>query len=268
MRYQKKLVAGLAALSIATLLRSTAMAGKADAGTAPINNIVLVHGAFADATSWSRIIPILESDGYHVVAVQNPLTSLKDDVAATRRAIARQDGPVLLVAHSWGGVVATQAGTDPKVVGLVYVSAYAPDAGQSANDASSPYGWTEGQKQIRLDGNKFASMSFQGVSEDIAQCLPGTDQRLFFAVQGQSFAPMFDEKISVAAWKTKPSWVLISANDRMLPPSMEMAETKQINAVASLTLPTCHMSIIAQAEKVAAFIETASRNVPRDARAN
>jgi len=225
----------------------------------PIKNIVLVHGAFADATSWSKVIPILERKGYHVVAVQNPLTSLTLDVAATMRAVALQDGPVLLVAHSWGGVVITQAGNDPKVVGLVYVSAYAPDAGQSANDASSPYGWTEGQKQIRLDNAKFASMTFQGVAEDIAQCLSPADQRLFFAVQGQSYGPMFDEKISVAAWKVKPSWVLISANDRMLPPAMEMAEVSRLNAVATMTLSTCHMSILEQADNVAAFIDAAAK---------
>ncbi len=97
-----------------------------------VKNIVLVHGAFADGTSWSKIIPLLEAEGYSVVAVQNPLTSLADDVAATKRIIALQDGPVLLVGHSWGGAVITQAGDDPKVAGLVYVAAYAPEVGQSA----------------------------------------------------------------------------------------------------------------------------------------
>src|ERR1700735_1358093 len=192
----------------AAILVLSPLVGSALDAKQPIKNIVLVHGAFADATSWSRVIPILEADGYHVVAVQNPLTSLRDDAAATRRAIALQEGPVLLVAHSWGGVVITQAGNDPKVAGLVYVSAYAPAAGQSANDASRPYGWTEGQKQIRLDGAKFATMTFKGVSEDIAQRLPLATQRLFFATQGQTYGPMFDEKITVAAWQSKPSWVL------------------------------------------------------------
>src|ERR1700734_594264 len=112
-----------------------------------VKNIVLVHGAFADGTSWSKIIPLLEAEDYNVVAVQNPLTSLADDVAATKRIIALQDGPVILAGHSWGGAVITQAGDDPQVAGLVYVTAYAPEAGQSANDASSPSGWTEGQKQ-------------------------------------------------------------------------------------------------------------------------
>ena len=227
----------------------------------PDATIVLVHGAFADASSWAKVIPILEADGYHVVAVQNPLTSLGDDVAATRRTIALQEGPVLLVAHSWGGVVITQAGIDPKVAGLVYVSAYAPESGQSANDASSPYGWTEGQKQIRLDSAKFATVTFQGVSEDIAQRLSLADQKLFFATQGQTFGPMFDEKVGVAAWTTKPSWVLISSRDRMLPPAMERDEVAKLKARGTQTLPTGHMSIQEEPAKVAAFIESAAEDV-------
>jgi pimeloyl-ACP methyl ester carboxylesterase len=218
------------AASISVLALSVTSLWAADRSDhSSIKSIVLVHGAFADATSWSKVIPILEKDGYHVVAVQNPLTSLVDDVATTRRIIALQDGPVLLVAHSWGGVVITQAGNDPKVAGLVYVSAYAPNAGQSANDASSPYGWTQGQKQIRLDSEKFAYMSFKGVSEDIAQCLSSSQQKLFLAAQGESYGPMFDEKIGPAAWQTRPSWVLVSADDRMLPPAMEADEVKRLH---------------------------------------
>jgi pimeloyl-ACP methyl ester carboxylesterase len=231
---------------------------QAQSATPVIKSIVLVHGAFADATSWSRVIPLLEADGYHVSAVQNPLTSLADDVAATRRMVALQEGPVLLVAHSWGGAVITQAGDDPKVVGLVYVSAYAPDAGQSANDASAPYGWTEGQKQIRLDGAKFATETFEGVSQDIAQKLSLAEQKLFFATQGQSYGPMFDEKLTAAAWTTKPAWVLVSSNDRMLPPGMEQAEITRLKAVASITLPTGHMSIQEEPVKVVALIEAAA----------
>jgi pimeloyl-ACP methyl ester carboxylesterase len=245
----------------ALLLGLTPLAGFAAENAVPAKNIVLVHGAFADATSWARVIPILEAHGYHAAAVQNPLTSLSDDVAATRRAIALQDGPLLLVAHSWGGVVITQAGDDPKVAGLVYVSAYAPSAGQSANDASSPYGWTDGQKQIRLDSARFATETFRGMSEDIAQRLTLADQKLFFSTQGQSFGPMFDEKISVAAWSSKPSWVLISSRDRMLPPAMERDEVAKLKAVGSQALPTGHMSIQEEPAQVAAFIESAAKHL-------
>jgi pimeloyl-ACP methyl ester carboxylesterase len=223
-----------------------------------VKNIVLVHGAFADGSSWSKVIPLLEADGYHVVAVQNPLTSLADDVAATKRMIALQDGPVILVGHSWGGAVITQAGGDPKVAALVYVAAYAPDVGQSANDASTPFGITEGQKQIRVDSQKFATMTSQGILEDFAQGLPMADRKLVLAVQGDSFGPMFDEKLTTAAWKSKRSWVVISANDRMLPPAMERDEEKKLNATATV-LPTCHVAMLQEPAKVAAVISDAAK---------
>jgi pimeloyl-ACP methyl ester carboxylesterase len=220
-------------------------------------NIVFVHGAFADASSWAKVIPLLEAAGYHVVAVQNPLTSLADDVAATRRIIELQDGPVILVGHSWGGAVITQAGDDPKVVGLVYVAAYAPDIGQSANDASTPFGLTEGQKQIRLDSQKFAYMTAQGIEEDFAQGLPMPERKLVLAVEGESFGPMFGEKLTSAAWKTKPSWVIVSAHDRMLPPAMEQDEGKRLHAFVTV-LPTCHLAMLEQPAKVAAVIVDAA----------
>src|ERR1700735_2302048 len=143
------------------------LSGVSQAQSQPVKNIVLVHGAFADGTSWGKVIPILEARGFHVVAVQNPLTSLADDANATRRIIAQQDGPVILVGHSWGGAVITEVGDDPKVAGLVYVAAYAPDAGQSANDASAPFGVTEGQKQIRVDDERFASVTSEGMLEGV-----------------------------------------------------------------------------------------------------
>jgi pimeloyl-ACP methyl ester carboxylesterase len=222
-----------------------------------IKNIVLVHGAFADGTSWSKVIPILEARGYHVVAVQNPLTSLGDDVAATKRIIALQDGPVILVGHSWGGAVITEAGDDPKVAGLVYVAAYAPEVGQSANDASSPFGITEGQKAIRVGSDKFAYMTPEGIIDNFAQGLPMPDRKLVLAVQGQSYGPMFGEILTVAAWKDKPSWVVVSLNDRMLPPAMEEDSAKRLNAHVT-KLPTCHLAMLEAPERVAAVIEDAA----------
>src|ERR1700747_2234833 len=128
-----------------------------------VKKIVLVHGPFADETCWAKVIPILEKRGFHVVAVQNPLTSLSDDANATRRIIAMQDGPVILVGHSWGGAVISEVGDDPKVVGLVYVAAYVPDVGVSANDTSNPFGPTPGQKAIQVDSHHFARLSEEGV---------------------------------------------------------------------------------------------------------
>ena len=223
-----------------------------------VKNIVLVHGAFADGSSWAKVIPLLEEKGYHAVAVQNPLTSLADEVAFTKRIIALQDGPVILVGHSWGGAVITQAGDDPKVVGLVYVTAYAPEAEQSANDASASFGWTDGQKQIRVNGDGFATVTSEGM-EIIAEGLPPAERKLALAVQGQSYGPMFDEKLSVAAWKSKPTWAIVSTKDRMLPPAMEEAAAKRMGAVTT-TVATCHMSILEDPATVAAVIDEAARN--------
>src|SRR5580700_6547114 len=182
MKIAKNLLAG-------SMMVASAFAGvdQTQSQQQPVKNIVLVHGAFADGTSWGKVIPILEARGFHVVAVQNPLTSLADDVNATRRIMALQDGPVILVGHSWGGAVITQAGDGPKVAGLVYVAAYAPEVGQSANDASTPFGVTEGQKQIRVDSEKFASMTPEGILTDFAQGLPIAERKLVLSVQGQSY---------------------------------------------------------------------------------
>jgi pimeloyl-ACP methyl ester carboxylesterase len=223
-----------------------------------VKNIVLVHGAFADGSSWAKTIPILESRGFHVTAVQNPLTSLADDANATRRIIAQQDGPVILVGHSWGGAVITEAGDDPKVAGLVYVAAYVPDVGKSANDTSAPYGLTPGQKSIRVDALDFASMSEEGILNHFAQGLPMADRRLVFAVQGQIYGPMFDEKLKHAAWKSKPSWHVIALNDQTLTPAMERAGAEKSGG-KSVELPTCHVAMLQEPQQVADLIAEAAQ---------
>src|SRR5215469_1531319 len=224
----------------------------------PVKNIVLVHGAFADGTSWAKVIPILESRGFHVTAVQNPLTSLADDANATRRIIALQDGPVILVGHSWGGAVITEAGDDPKVAGLVYVAAYVPDIGKSANDTSAPFGLTPGQKSIRVDAQHFASMSEEGILNYFAEGLPMSERRLVFAVQGQIYGPMLDEKLTHAAWQSKPSWHVIALNDQTLTPAMERAGAGKARG-KTIALPTCHLAMLQEPERVADLITEAAQ---------
>ena len=147
--------------------------GQAAQASSPqgVRNIVIVHGAWADGSSWSKVIPLLQAKGLHVVAVQNPLTSLADDVAATKRAIASQDGPVLLVGHSYGGVVITEAGNDPKVVGLVYVAALAPPEGESVASVTKPFPATPLGSEVRADAEGFLTVTPKGIAEDFAQDL-------------------------------------------------------------------------------------------------
>jgi len=239
---------------------ATVLSGPADAQSpqARVKNIVLVHGAFADGTSWAKVIPILEARGFHVVAVQNPLTSLSDDVNATRRMIALQDGPVVLVGHSWGGAVISEVGDDPKVAGLVYVAAYVPDVGKSANDTSNPFGATPGQKAIQVDTQHFARLSEDGVLHSFAEGLPMAERRLVLAVQGQIYGPMFDEKLTHAGWKSKPSWHVIATRDHTLSPAMEEAGAKKAGGVA-IPMPTCHVAMLQEPQRVADVITEAAK---------
>jgi len=243
---------------------STALFGVsyAQSHQQPVKNIVLVHGAFADGSSWGKVIPILESRGFHVVAVQNPLTSLGDDVNATRRIIALQDGPVILVGHSWGGAVISEAGEDPKVVGLVYVAAFVPDVGASANETGAPFGPTPGQKAIQVDARHFGSMSPEGVLNSFAEGLLMPERRLVLAVQGQIYAPMFDEKLTHAAWKSRPSWHVIATQDRTLTPAMQETGAKKAGGKA-ISLPTCHVAMLQEPEKVANVITEAAQGAAK-----
>src|ERR1700728_1866773 len=163
------------------LLALTPMSGKAQ--TAPpqplhVHNIVLVHGAWADGSSWDKIVPLLEKKGFHVTAVHLPFTTLADDVAAVKRTLELQDGPVLLVGHSYGGAVITEAGNDPKVAALVYVAAFAPDGGQSAGDLNNEFPAPPGDKEFRPDATGFLKVTDEGIAEDLAQDLPASESKI------------------------------------------------------------------------------------------
>lgn len=222
-----------------------------------VSNIVIVHGAWADGSSWSKVIPLLQAKGLHVVAVQNPLTSLADDVAATRRAIALQNGPVLLVGNSYGGVVITEAGNDPKVVGLVYVAALAPSEGESVASITKPFPPTPLGSEIRPDAQGFLTLTPKGIAEDLAQDLPDKEKQLLMATQGPTAAAVFGATITTAAWKSKPSWFVIASNDRAVPPELEKAEAAAMKAT-SITVPSSHMPMLSYPNEVAELIEQAA----------
>lgn len=239
-------------LALASILWvSEARSSTADAAS-PVRNIVLVHGAFADGSSYAKVIPLLTAKGFHVTAVQNPLSSLADDVAATRRAIALQDGPVILVGHSWGGMAVSEAGNDPKVVGLVYIAAIVPDDGQTANDVLKPYPPTPGLGHMVPDAAGFLSLTRQGIEEDFVPDLPASERALVFATQGPWNSTALAEKVPSPAWKTKPSW-FIAVNDRILPADYEQVLAKHINATTT-TLASGHVPMLSQPKAVAAVI--------------
>ncbi|OON63655.1 hypothetical protein B0920_09945 [Massilia sp. KIM] len=203
-------------------------------------SVVIVHGAFADGSDWSKVIPLLQAKGIQVTAVQNPLTSLADDVAATRRAIAAQPGKVVLVGHSWGGTVITEAGQHDKVASLVYVAAFAPDAGKSTVETGEGYPAAPGSKRFVADAEGFLSLPEAAMREDFAQDVPAKQAAIMTATQGPIQAKAFADKVTHAAWTSKPSWFIVASRDRMIDPGLLRAMAKKIKATTT-ELPASHV---------------------------
>ena len=222
-------------------------------------NVVLVHGAFADDSSWSKIVPLLKAKGFRVTTAGNPLTSFADDVAATKRAIAAQDGPTLLVGHSYGGVVITEAGNDPKIVSLVYVAAFAPDAGQSIGQISQAFAKPAGADQLQPQPDGFLFLSQKGIEEDFAQDLTPSEKAHLVAAQPRTAGAIFEAKPTAAAWRGKPVWYIVSSNDRMIDPEQEKHMAKQIKARTTV-LPSSHVAMLSHPGEVAKVIEEAAAN--------
>ena len=224
-----------------------------------VTNVVLVHGAWADGSSWSKVIPLLAARGLHVDAVQLPLTTQADDVATVQRAIARVEGRLLLVAHSYGGAVITEAGNDPRVAGLVYVAAFAPAEGESPFDLTSatlpPF-----LQHVQPDPFGFLKLTPTGIREDFAPDLSDTEQSVLAATQGPTSVVALQGAISTPAWRSKPSWFVIAANDRVVLPTLQAMFAERMNAT-SITLPSSHVAMLSQPHVVASFIRRAARDV-------
>jgi pimeloyl-ACP methyl ester carboxylesterase len=222
-----------------------------------VRNVILVHGAWADGSSWSKVIPLLEAKGLKVTAVQLPLTSLADDVATLKRAFALEDGPFLLVGHSYGGSVITEAGNDPKVAGLVYVAAFAPDKGESTLDQIKANPTPVGM-ELRPDASgAFFRLSGKGISEDLAPDLSEVERKVLFAAQAPTAGAAFGTPISTPAWRNKPSWFVIASEDRVISPKLEEAEAQEMKA-KSITISSSHVVLLSHPVEVAGFIEGAA----------
>lgn len=250
------------ALALALLPVSAAFAGQdgrparqAEAA-AKAPTVVLVHGAWADGSSWSKVVPLLQAKGIRVLAVQNPLTSLADDVAATQRVLADVAGPVVLVGHSWAGTVITEAGNDPKVKALVYVAAFANKEGQSGGDLVGAYPKPPALGTVWDDGHGYLRQTEQGMIENFAPDLPRAEARTLFVTQGPLAASTFGDKVTKAAWRTVPSWYIVSANDRVIAPQMERDLASQMKARTTV-LASSHVSLLSHPKDVAAVIEAA-----------
>jgi len=226
-----------------------------------IRNIVLVHGAFADGSSWQDVIPILQGKGYNVTAVQNPLTSLADDVRATERVLERQKGGVLLVSHSWGGAVITEAGNTQKVKGLVYLSALVPDAGESVADLMEKR--NAPMEGLTPDDNGLVWLDDPEVFGHVMAADVLSDRvRVLSATQKPIAANSFLDKIQAAAWTTKPSWYLVTEEDNALATPVQVWLAKHINANTT-ELKSSHMSMVSHPGFVAEFIASAAEQLSR-----
>jgi len=241
------------AIAFAATILSAAALNAGAATPASDTTVVLVHGAFADGSSWDKVIPILQAKGVKVVAVQNPLSSLADDVAAAKRVIDAQTGKVVLVGHSWGGMVITEGGAHDKVKALVYVAAFAPSVGEAAGAQGKNYAAPPGVSTFVADAGGYLWLPAESVAQNFAQDVPPATAALITATQGPIAAKAFGEVTSVAAWKTKPSYFIVAAKDRMIAPELQADTAKKINAVTT-TLQTSHVPMVSQPAKVAEVI--------------
>jgi pimeloyl-ACP methyl ester carboxylesterase len=223
-----------------------------------VKNVVLVHGGFVDGSGWEGVYRALKKDGYSVAIVQNPTISLADDVAATKRTLAAQDGPVILVGHSYGGAIITEAGNDPKVAGLVYVAAFAPDTGESVSTlikdplpgAPVPPILPPKDGYLYLDRAKFPESFAADVSADAAAFM--ADSQVPWGVEA------LGGTISKPAWKTKPSWYLVTTEDKMIPPGAQRAMSKRAGSTV-VEVKASHAVYVSQPQVVASIVETAAK---------
>jgi pimeloyl-ACP methyl ester carboxylesterase len=247
----------IAALSVIfALLPAASRAQQAAAPAKP--SIVLVHGAFADASGWGRVILGLEKQGYTVTAVQNPMTSYADDVATTKRVIDAQPGDVVVVAHSYGGAVITGAASgSTKVKALVYVAAFAPDTGEILGELVDKLGPAELNSNLRPDAAGFLYIDRAKFHELFCADLPADESAVLAATQKPIHGSAFGASVDAAAWKTIPSWFMIAAQDRIINPELERLFAKRMNATTT-EIKSSHVAFISHSDEVVKMIVAAA----------
>lgn len=229
------------------------LSGSASAQVLPrARNVVLVHGLFADGSCWSEVIPRLQAVGLNVTSVQNPLTTLDEAVASAQRVLARQEGTTVLVGHSFSGMIVTEAGIDPKVTALVYVAARAPDAGEDYTALAKTYPTPPASAGIVFDGDE-GRLSEAAFLKDFAGDLPPERAKVLFAVQQPFRRSLLSGKTTQAAWRSKPSFYAVSAEDRTINPDLERFMAKRMNA-KTVELKASHLSLISQPQEIANLI--------------
>ena len=232
---------------------SSLLSQSASAQSAPkAKNVVLVHGLFADGSSWSEVIPRLQAAGLRVTSVQNPLTALPEAVDAALRVLTRQDGPTVLAGHSFSGMIVTEAGVHPNVSAVVYVAARAPDAGEDYTDLAKKFPTPPASAGIVFDGDE-GRLSEDAFLRDFAGDLPEAKARALFAVQWPFHKALLAGKTTRAAWRSKPSWYAVSTQDRTINPDLQRFMAKRMGA-KTIEINASHVSLISQPETIASLI--------------
>ena len=256
---------GRAVLAFSVIAASAVLAGcgASSAATVPPTptTAVLVHGAWADGSSWAKVTPLLQQRGLKVVSVQLQRASLSEDAAIVRRAIEAQSGQVILVGHSYGGVVITEAGTSDKVVNLVYVDAFAPGDKESINDLTKPYPAGAWQSGIMQDSGGYLTLSPSVYLNNFAADVPTSEATVMATSQGPIFNHVLDDKVSNAAWKSKPSYFVVGTSDQIIPAAFQQGEAARIKAQVTMIPGASHVSMVSHPTEVANAILTAAASV-------